>query len=343
MDIVNRHVSDLIPYENNPRNNRKAVRLVAESIRQFGFKVPLVIDSQNVVVCGHTRLKACKELGIEEVPCVIADDLTDDQIRAFRLADNKAAEAATWDKEKLNEELEGIQEIDMTAFDMQPIDLDEWHQEQADATQDRVLNVLNLDKGYFETCGEYGMPKLYAQEIPEVKEWIPFHWMLQEKHPEGKGVHFFIDDYKFERVWKEPEKYVEKLSRFAAVIAPDFSMYDEMSLACLIFNAYRRMWCAAYFQQNGCTVVPMMSTCRADRRTLSFFCDGIPSNATVAVSTMHVGEESMRKVFEEDWKEMFKRISPKKVLIHGDIQDYMQGYDCELVTIEKNFMRKWRK
>lgn len=106
MEIVNIAVDKLVPYENNPRNNTEAIQYVANSIKEFGFKVPLVIDSDNVVICGHTRLLAAKQLGLKDVPCVIADDLTDEQIKAFRLADNKVGEIATWDLNKLQLELD---------------------------------------------------------------------------------------------------------------------------------------------------------------------------------------------------------------------------------------------
>lgn len=82
MEIVNIAVDKLVPYENNPRNNTEAIQYVANSIKEFGFKVPLVIDSDNVVICGHTRLLAAKQLGLKDVPCVVADDLTDEQIKA---------------------------------------------------------------------------------------------------------------------------------------------------------------------------------------------------------------------------------------------------------------------
>ena len=103
MEIIYKKVGDLIPYEKNPRKNTKAVKYVANSIEEFGFKQPIIIDRDNVVVCGHTRLMATKQLGIEEVPCIVADDLTDEQIKAFRLADNKVAEKADWDFDLLNE------------------------------------------------------------------------------------------------------------------------------------------------------------------------------------------------------------------------------------------------
>ena len=110
-----KQVSVLQEYENNPRNNDEAIKAVANSINEFGFKVPIVITSDNVIIAGHTRLKASVSLGLEEVPCLIADDLNDEQIKAFRLADNKTAELATWDLSKLEEELEGL-DLDMLQF-----------------------------------------------------------------------------------------------------------------------------------------------------------------------------------------------------------------------------------
>ena len=119
MNIVQKTLDDLIPYENNPRHNDDAVDYVAESIKEFGFKVPIIIDKGNVIVAGHTRYKAAKKLGINEVPCLVADDLTDEQIKAFRLADNKVAEIATWDFEKLDLELSTL-EMDMELFGFEP-------------------------------------------------------------------------------------------------------------------------------------------------------------------------------------------------------------------------------
>lgn len=116
MEIIEKKVSDLIPYENNPRKNDNAVHAVANSIQEFGFKVPIVIDGDNVIVCGHTRLKAAEQLGLETVPCVMADDLTPEQVKAFRLADNKTGELAEWDFEKLDEELAKIKDIDMSQY-----------------------------------------------------------------------------------------------------------------------------------------------------------------------------------------------------------------------------------
>ena len=121
LNVIHLKVSDLIAYENNPRKNDDAVDAVASSIKSFGFKVPVIVDSNNVIIAGHTRVKACKKIGITEVPCVIADDLTEDQIKAFRLADNKTSELAEWDLDKLSEELKFI-EMDMSQFGFEDLE-----------------------------------------------------------------------------------------------------------------------------------------------------------------------------------------------------------------------------
>ena len=126
MEIVNKKIDELKPYENNPRFNDDAVEYVAKSIKEFGFKVPIVIDKNNVIVAGHTRLKAAEELGLDEVPCIVADDLTEEQIKAFRLADNKVADYSIWDNVSLLKELEELEDldIDMSDFGFDNIQID---------------------------------------------------------------------------------------------------------------------------------------------------------------------------------------------------------------------------
>lgn len=119
MEIINVPIGDIRPYDKNPRRNDEAVEYVAESIDKFGFKVPIILDADNVIVAGHTRWKAAKRLGMDEVPCIVADDLSPEQIKAFRLADNKVAEASEWDPVLLSEELQELADmfdVDMSAF-----------------------------------------------------------------------------------------------------------------------------------------------------------------------------------------------------------------------------------
>lgn len=119
MEIIVKNIGDIFPYENNPRKNEKAVGPVAESLKEFGWQQPIVIDKDNIIVAGHTRWEAAQRLGLKEVPCIIADNLTPDQVRAYRLADNKTAEFAKWDPEALLEEYSKIK-IDMTKFGFDP-------------------------------------------------------------------------------------------------------------------------------------------------------------------------------------------------------------------------------
>ena len=116
LQIIEKSIDELKPYEKNPRKNDQSVDKVANSIKEFGFKVPIVVDKNNIIVCGHTRYKAAKKLGLAVVPCVVAGDLTEEQIKAYRLADNKVGEDSEWDIDLLSEELGDILDLDMTEF-----------------------------------------------------------------------------------------------------------------------------------------------------------------------------------------------------------------------------------
>jgi len=121
MQIVEKRLEEIKPYEKNPRRNDAAVEYVAESLKQFGWRQPLVIDKEGVIVVGHTRYKAAQSLGMKTAPCLIADDLTHEQIKAYRIADNKVADFSVWDNKLLLEELDEIAKIAddlFTGFDV---------------------------------------------------------------------------------------------------------------------------------------------------------------------------------------------------------------------------------
>lgn len=136
LKIIYKNVKDITPYKNNPRENDNAVEIVATSIKEFGFKVPIILDKDNEIIAGHTRLKAALQLGLKKVPCIIAEDLDDAQIKAFRIADNKTAEFSSWDMGLLKIELEELQsmnfDINLTGFiaeeiaeNIEPYDIEE--------------------------------------------------------------------------------------------------------------------------------------------------------------------------------------------------------------------------
>ena len=146
MQIIYKRIEEIKPYENNPRINDEAVEYVANSIKEFGFRNPIILDKNNVIICGHTRLLASKELKLKEVPCIIADDLTDEQVKALRLADNKVAEKSMWDYSKLDEELEDILNIDMSKFDFSintdNVNLEEFFEENTNEEKKEETKII---------------------------------------------------------------------------------------------------------------------------------------------------------------------------------------------------------
>lgn len=156
MEIVNKNIDEIIPYENNPRDNEKAVDYVLKSIKQFGFKVPIIIDKNNIIVTGHTRLKAAQKLGLKEVPVIMADDLTEEQIKAFRLADNKVSEYSIWDNKLLLEELESIGSGIFTGFDISELfddildEKDNSLLEENEAGVEYIITIKTQDKEKIE-------------------------------------------------------------------------------------------------------------------------------------------------------------------------------------------------
>ena len=249
MEIIIKKIDEIKPYEKNPRKNDEAVKYVANSIKEFGFKVPIVIDKDNVIVTGHTRLKASKQLGLKEVPCIIADDLTDEQIKAFRLADNKVSEQAMWDYDLLDLELEDI-DIDMEEFGFD-IDDDEDEREEVKGNErDRTISTYNLELlDLSRTDGKYQIPIIENDNyIP--KELIGFNY-AKTSNKKTSGIHFYLDDYQFERIWNSPSDYVELLGDYSCILSPDFSLYTDMSISMMIWNVYRSRLIGQYYQDCG--------------------------------------------------------------------------------------------
>ena len=165
MNIIEKNLKDIKPYEKNPRKNDNAVEYVANSIKEFGFQQPIVIDKNNVIVAGHTRYKASKKLGLEKVPCIIADDLTDEQIKAYRLADNKVGESAKWDEGLLGTELSEILNINMELFDFD-LTIDEEEDEEPEVEFTRELGEEN---NYIVLMFDNTVDWLQAQTLFDLK------------------------------------------------------------------------------------------------------------------------------------------------------------------------------
>ena len=244
MEIIQKSLGELTPYHNNPRKNDGAVDKVAASIKEFGFKVPIVIDKDGVIVAGHTRLRAAQKLGLEEVPCVVADDLTEEQIKAFRLADNKTAEFAEWDFDMLTAELQNINEIDYSqfGFDLSEI-ADGWF-------ETRERNDTSHQEGneeYNEFIDKFEIPKTtddcYTPDLvyDAVADWVENEYGVDRKnfvrpfYPGGdyqgqkyKESDIVVDNPPFSILSEILKYYTEKGVRFF-LFAPTLTLFSSPS------------------------------------------------------------------------------------------------------------------
>ena len=333
MKIEMKKVKDIIPYQNNPRNNGEAIDKVAASIKEFGFQQPIVVDRNNVVIVGHTRLAAAKQLKLISVPVVVADQLDAEQVKAYRLADNKVAEFSEWDDDKLIEELNGIFDLDMEEFgfdmDMSLDDSEPLEPKETDERDPSLQhNVFeNQDTMQFPIVNKWGIPEMDATDTVGDKMLRFMDWK-EIDHPEEYIAHFYYDDYKFISAWREPDKYLERLREFKAVVSPDFSLYTDFPRALQILSCYRRQWCGAYWQYNGIDVIP--DVVWGDKDSFDFCFEGIPKGGTVAVSSVGVKNDDDWNnkdgdMFLAGYREMMKRIQPSTVLFYGDMIDGCEG------------------
>ncbi len=341
MRIIELGIEKLKPYKFNPRKNDGAVDAVANSIKEFGFKVPIIIDENNVIVAGHTRLKAAEKLGLKSVPAVIADDLTPEQVKAFRIADNKTAELADWDINLLNQEISEIDDIDLKNFGF---------------TEEEIDNIFNsaisfedeLDEdGYYgdereKTYNKYNLReydedlKTGFYDIPVIPKtnYIPqsltgFNYVLNTEPQDFGAVHFYIDDYQFERIWQRPEFYIDKIKPWKAAVGLDFSMYLDMPMSMKIWNYYRSMLINQLMSKAGIEVIP--AALWADRQTFSFCFDGMPKGGTFAVSTIGVKEDKeCRKTWIDGFEEFLKKCEPDTILLYGG---KIKNYDLSGLNI----------
>lgn len=189
LQIVYKDLIDIKPYENNPRDNKEAISYVANSITEFGFKVPIVIDKDNIIVCGHTRYEAAKQLNMESIPCIMADDLTDEQIRAYRLADNKTSEFSLWDSDLLEGELAALLDFDMESFGF----FDEEEEEEAEEEEKikpevEFTEVLEEENNYIVLFFDNAIDWLQAETLFDIKSVKGLSTRKDGTGEVGKGV-----------------------------------------------------------------------------------------------------------------------------------------------------------
>lgn len=323
-------INSIKPYEKNPRHNEEAIPYVMNSIKEFGFKNPIIIDKNNVIIAGHTRLESAKRLGMNEVPIIHADDLNEEQIKAFRLADNKVSEKAEWDIDLLNEELGNFDTIDMTdfGFDLDFTTDDIFKENERHRTNDAYnLNIID-----FNTLSNdfWQMPIINNDNfIPS--DLIGFNY-AKSSDKKNTGIHFYLDDYQFERLWNNPQEYIETLKQYECILSPDFSLYLDMPIPMKIWNIYRSRQIGQYYQSQGIKVIPTLSW--AEKETFEFAFKGIPKGSIVSVST--IGVKRNKEAFQI-WKDgmdaMINEIQPSTILVYGGELDYDYG-NIEVIYFE---------
>lgn len=172
MQIKNVNIDSIKPYPNNPRDNDDAVSGVAKSIKEFGWQQPIVVDKNNVIIVGHTRYKAAKKLGLKEVPVVVASNLSDEQVRAYRLADNKTGELTDWDMDLLDDELADIADIDMSDFgfnldisdDDEEVQEDAFDEEVPEEPKSKLGQIFKLGRHRL-MCGDSTNPEMVKKLV----------------------------------------------------------------------------------------------------------------------------------------------------------------------------------
>lgn len=311
-------ISEIIPYERNARHNERAIPAVAASIKEFGLRGTIGLESREnpVIVFGHTRVAACKTLGWNDIPddkIEYCDDLTPEQIKAFRIADNKTGDIATYNKAMLREEVRSLKDFDMTRFG---IDFKSKHLPYG-AERLKTDRGYNLDLINRDDCGEHGFPELAPVDVvPDEFQGFNYAKSTAREDKVGKACHFFIDDYQFERLWTTPRAYLDILRPYKCVIEPDFSMYMDMPKPMQRWNRYRSLALAKFWQLNGITVVPSLAW--AQPETFEYTFAGTPKHSTVASSTVGIArDKEAQAVWREGMEEAMRVVQPARVLLYG--------------------------
>ena len=331
MEIIKLKIKDLKKYSKNAKvHTYDQIEQIKKSIEQFGMNDPIAVwGKDNLIVEGHGRLEALKELGYEEVECIRLDHLSEEERKAYTLVHNKLTMNTDFDFEMLLKELDEIDNIDMEDFGFDlDFDLDGEDDlgggddigEEKPNERERTNNAYNLELFNPYYCdGKYQMP------IIENDNYIPNDLMgfnyAKSSDEKNKGIHFFLDDYQFERVWNSPEDYVDILSEYDCMFSPDFSLYMDMPYAMKVWNVYRSRLIGQYYQQQGIKVIPTISW--AEEETFEFCFDGIPEGSIVAISTIGVKRsEDAYNIWKNGMDAMIDKIKPSAILVYGGVVEY---------------------
>lgn len=325
-------IGKLTPNKKNARaHHADDIQCIKNSIEQFGMCDPIgVWGDDNIIVEGQGRLQALKELGYTEVPTIRLDFLSDEERRAYGIAHNKTAENSSWNFENLNAEMSDLSvDFDFSNFgfissDDGDDDYDDYKEITDEKPNERIRTVNSYNLQLYDeerAVGKYQMPLIdKSQIIPN--ELIGFNYMKSTQN-HNVGIHCFIDDYQFERLWNSPQLYIDDILKFDCILTPDFSLYMDMPLAMKIWNVYRSRLLGQFWQDCGMEVIPTVQW--AEPATYEFCFDGIPQNSVVAVSTIGVKKGESLAIWNDGMHEMIKRLKPQTILVYGGKLDFDYG------------------
>lgn len=197
-------------------------------------------------------------------------------------------------------------------------------------------NYENLERRIYDGVGEYGIPEIQPAQFDLPEEFVSFSAAAKCQQRENKGVHFFIDDYRFNRLWASPDKYLDMLRQFQCVMTPDFSMYTDFPKTIQIYNHYRKHWIGAYLQENGIPIIPTIGW--SDESSYEWCFDGEPAHGIVAVSS--VGTQQSRKskeLFLNGYKEMVRRLEPETIIFYGKVPEECLGNIVRIRAFQEKF------
>lgn len=198
-------------------------------------------------------------------------------------------------------------------------------------------NYENLNRFRFEGVGEYNIPELKPEKY-EPCEFIGFNYHQSCKEKADRGIHFFLDDYQFMRLWNNMDKYLPVLKQFKYVMAPDFSLYADDPEALQIYNHYRKHWIGAYMQRAGIRVIPTLSW--AGQYSFRWCFDGEPKKSVVAVSSVGTQVNSVSKeMFLAGYQEMIARLAPETILFYGKVPEGCIGNIVQLPAFYERFRK----
>ena len=194
----------------------------------------------------------------------------------------------------------------------------------------------NLERSVFSGVGYYGIPQLEPVDYEGDCEFIGFNYAASCKSRADKGIHFFLDDYQFNRLWTNIDRYVPMLLGFRYVMSPDFSMYADFPKAIQIYNHYRKHWIGAYLQEAGIRVIPTISW--STPASFEWCFDGEPVGGTVAVSSVGcMKHPESRRLFIQGYNEMVQRLHPEKIIFYGNVPPQCTGSIVRVKAFQDKF------